>query len=73
MRKDYFYKYIRLPFRWILCKCNIHDYECSAANEVGAQLYCFYCLHKKWSRAFPKSKEEADDAYKEWQKIGEPK
>jgi hypothetical protein len=73
MKRDYVYEFIKLPFRALLCKFGIHDYECAEVEPFGALLYCFYCEHSKWSHALPKTKAEADEAYEEWLRLGKPK
>jgi hypothetical protein len=72
MKRDFVYERIRSPLRSLLCKFDIHDYECAEIGNNGndyAILYCFYCGHRRHSRALTKDK--VDVSYKEWlTKIG---
>lgn len=36
----------------VLCWMGRHDYEVVSTDETGATLECFYCYHRKHSRAY---------------------
>lgn len=59
LKRDYYYEFIYLLFRKVLCHFGIHNHECQDVGRDYALLYCLYCLRGK--KAYTLKKETDAD------------